>query len=285
MLLVCLSACEKEEILYPEVDRIIKISDNIVIDNGVKLRHPIFNYNTYDAFLNYLSTSDRFLIVQQKDFLHTTSTDKVIISLRYDIDDNINAAIKFAYRENKYGIKSTYFVLHTVGYYGTTTRQHFQRNDNLIYYLKYLQDVYGHEIGFHNDLLTLQIVYEINPKVFLRNELNWLRENGIDIRGTTYHGSSFTNLYPYNNSYFWFDYPDSDISHQFVTKGYTTYTIERDSLANYNFEYEGGKLHEDYFFSDSYSRNGQRWDMSQVNLDTIKLGKKVIIMLHPQHWD
>ena len=119
LLLVSFWGCKKEEeIFYTELDRTIRITDDIIIDNGVKLSKPIFNYSYYDDFLKYLSSSDHFLIVQQKDFKNTTSKDKVVLSLRYDIDNSINAAVKLAYREHKYGIKSTYFVLHDAIYYG-----------------------------------------------------------------------------------------------------------------------------------------------------------------------
>lgn len=286
IVLLILAACTKEEkLVYPEKDRVIKIGNNITIDNGVSMVNPKFNYNKYDEFLAKISNKDKFLVVKQKDFLTTQSTDKVIVSLRYDIDENIDAAIKFAYRQNKYGITSTFFALHTASYYGTTRMRAFTRNSNLIYYLKALQDTFGNEIGFHNDLVTLQIIYQIEPKTFLRNELEWLRENGIDVTGTAYHGNSFTSIYHYNNSYFWFDYPDNDPGHETVTVGYKTFTLTRDWLANYGFDYEAGNLKQDYFFTDSYSIHGSRWDLSMVDLDTIQPGKKVIILLHPQHWD
>jgi predicted lactoylglutathione lyase len=239
----------------------------------------------YDDFLNYLSSSDHFQIVQLKDFKNAHSSDKVIIALRYDIDENINAAVKLAYREHKYGIKSTYFVLHTGTYYGEKVGDTFKRNDNIIYYLKKIQDDFGHEIGFHNDLVTLQVVYGIEPKEYLRNELAFLRGNNINVVGTTYHGSQYCYIYHYYNAYFWKEYPDNGWNYEYVTKGYKTIKIEKDSLQNYNFQYEGGLLDQDYFFADCNFINGKRWNMSMVNLDTIKPGKKVIILLHPANWD
>jgi hypothetical protein len=239
----------------------------------------------YDNFLNYLSTSDHFLIVPLKDFKNTISVDKVVISLRHDIDDNINAAVKFAYRENKYGIKSSYFVLHTARYYGQKKGADFIRNDNVIYYLKKIQDSFGHEIGFHNDLVTLQLMYGIDSRVYLKNELAFLRGNKINIYGTTYHGSPYCYIYNYSNSFFWQEYSTGDWNNKFIKKGYDTIKIEKDSLKTYNFIYEGAMLEPDYFFTDSNFVNGKRWNMEMVNLDTIRPGKKVIILLHPQWWD
>ena len=283
---VCFTRCKKgEEILYTEVDRSIVINDKIKVDNGVKIHDQIFNLIEYDKFLQYLSTSDHFLIVKLKDFENTTSEDKVVLSLRYDIDDNINASVKFAYREHKYGIKSSYFVLHTAKYYGEIIGPYFKRNDNVIYYLKKIQDSFGHEIGFHNDLVTLQIMYGIDSKEYLKNELAFLRGNNIHIFGTTYHGSPYCYIYKYFNAYFWKEYPDGGWNYEYVTKDYKTIKIEKDSLKNYNFEYEGGLLNQDYFFTDANFQDGKRWNMRMINLDTIKPGKKVIIMLHPEHWD
>jgi hypothetical protein len=286
-----LSNCHKESVPEIYLDNIhnIEITDSIRVDNGIIIHNPVFNLETIDNFLSYLASSDRFLIVEQKDLEKTNSTDKVIISLRHDIDDDIDASIKFAYLENKYGIHATYFVLHTAKYYGETKRDYFKRNDNVIYFLKKIQDSFDQEVGWHNDLVTLQVVYGIDSKAFLKNELSWLRGNGVNLYGTTSHGSDFCHIYHYLNSYFWADVKGDTTGDyynwEYIKKGYTTFKIEKDSLKNYNFEYEGTLMHSDYFFSDSDWPGGKRWNMSMVNLDTIQPGKKVIILLHPQHWD
>lgn len=284
VLLFCsFQSCSKQDpVIYPELDRTITISDKIKIDNGVSLKNPVFNYVNFDIFLSHISSSDHFLIVPLKDFQNTVSKDKVVISLRHDVDDNINAAIKFAYREHKYGITASYFILHTARYYGKKIGTDFVRNENLIYFLKALQNSFGQEIGFHNDLVTLQLMYEIPSRIYLKNELNYLRSNDIKIDGTTYHGSPYCKIYNYSNSDFWKEFSDTL---QYITKGFKTIKVEKDSLSSYEFKYEGANLYPDYFFSDSFIINGKRWNMSMVNLDTIKPGKKVIILLHPQHWN
>jgi hypothetical protein len=276
-------SCKKQDpIIYPEIDRSINITDSIKIDNGVDMKNPIFNYVDLENFLSHISSSDHFLIVPLKDFKNTASKDKVVISLRHDVDDNIKAAVKFAYREHKYGITASYYVLHTAKYYGQKVGAVFVRNDKIIYYLKTIQDVFGHEIGIHNDLVTLQLMYEIPSREYLKEELAYLRGNDINIVGTTYHGSPYCSIYHYSNSYFWKEFGDTT---QYIKKGFKTIKIEKDSLTSYNFLYEGAMLNQDYFFSDSYFVNGKRWNMNMVNFDTIKPGKKVIILLHPQHWN
>ena len=284
-----LNGCRKEEeLIYLDDVRTIEITKNIHIDNGIIIRDPVFNYITYNNFLRYLSSSDRFLIVEQKDLEKTTSNDKVIVSIRHDIDDNINSAIKFAYFEKKYGIKSTYFILHTARYYGETVIDSFKRNNNIIYYIKKIQDAFGHEIGWHNDLVTLQIVYNLDSRKFLKDELEWLRGNNINIVGTASHGSGYCYTYHYVNIFFWKEHKEVGgqfYNFEFVPKDGKNIYIEKDSLKNYNFEYETNLMKTDYFFADVQNKNGKRWNMSMVDFDTIKPGKKVVILLHSQHWD
>lgn len=114
--LLLLTGCKEEtnyDTIYYDQVRKIKITNNISVDNVARLKDPNLNLINYNNFLKYLVSSDRFLIVTQRDFEKTNSSEKVIISLRYDVDDEINNAIKFAFLENKYGIRSTYYILHT----------------------------------------------------------------------------------------------------------------------------------------------------------------------------
>lgn len=285
-LLFCLLliSCEKEKYTFTEKDKVIRINDNIFINNGTKLHDTIFNLLYYDQFLKQISTSPRILIVPSKDFDKTTSKDKVILTMRYDVDWDIKSAVRFAYREHKYGIRSSYYILHTAGYYGKISGNEFFRNNDLLDYMRKIQDDFGQEIGIHNDLITLGLVYGLSPKKFLSDELFYLRINGINIFGTTYHGSKYCYYYNYSNAYFWKDYPDN-INYTLLRKGMTLYPIEKDSMKNYNLEYEGGLLKKDYFFADVDFINGKRWNMSMINLDTIQPGKKVIILLHPEYWN
>lgn len=285
-----LTSCEKEDskMIYPDQVKKIKIGHKFTVDNGVLIKNSDINLIKYEEFLKYLASSNRFLIVTQKDFPTTTSTDKVIISLRYDIDDDINAAVKFAYRENKYNIKSTYYILHTASYYGITKLNYFKRNDNIIYYLKKIQDDFGQEIGWHNDLVTLQIIYNLDSKSFLKNELEWLRGNGINIYGTCAHGREYCYVYRYVNSYFWKETDGSNnrffYNWEFIPKDGKQIQIEKDNLSNYNL-YDANQFKSDYFFADVNRIKGKLWHMGLVNFDTIQPGKKVIILLHPQYWN
>jgi hypothetical protein len=320
--------CKKDNVQYNEADERIAITKNISIDNGINIHDPNLNLKTYEEFLKHLASNNRFLLVTQKDFDKTNPTDKVVISLRHDVDRNMDGAIRLAYREHKYGIKATYFILSTAKYYGSTGYRSFKRNDKLIYFLKKLQDAFGHEIGFHNDLVTLQIVYGMDPRKFLRHELNWLRNNGISIYGTAAHGSDYCYIYHYLNTYFWRSSPfvetkfynyvsvsefqlnsRSDNKHQNLddlnipgdnannnvelseeqqASEQVNIQIIKDDKENYDLTYDSDYLilNPNYNFSDNRMYpGGKRWHMGKEDFDKIPLGEKVIILIHPEHWD
>jgi hypothetical protein len=329
--LVCLiSGCKKDDIQFEDNDNSIFISESIIIDNRIKIHDPNTNLVEYNKFLKYLVSSDRFVIVPQKDFDKTFSDDKVVISLRHDVDDDINASIKMAYMEHKYGIVSTYYILHTAKYYGITKTAYFKRSDKIIYYLKKLQDSFGHEVGIHNDLVTLQVIYSLDPKAFLHDQLDWLRENGIHVSGTSAHGSNFCHFYHYSNTYFWRSSPYegsnysnfeiiknqptlppvgieiedginkennfeevrisnqnmSDLSERVTGQHANIIKIIKDDKENYGLSYDANFLKDNYYFSDaSINSSGKRWHMGMQNFNQIAPGQKVIILIHPQHWD
>jgi hypothetical protein len=152
-----------------------------------------------------------------------------------------------------------------------------------------IQNTFNHEVGFHNDLVTLQVCYGISPKPFLKNELEWLRGNGLVITGSVAHGSAYSPIYHYLNSFFWEggekDTTDVFYNWKTVQKGYELIVLEKDKMSNYGLNYEGYELKWDYYFADCNYFNGKRWHMGMVDWDSIEPGKKVVLLLHPQHWD
>jgi hypothetical protein len=291
LFLACLLvSCQKEAYDLYDNEETIKITDKVFISNTPNMSNKTHNLVEYEKFLKDLVSTGRYLFVTQNELEKTTSSDKVIISIRHDIDNHINTAMKFAYREQKYGVRATYYLLHTADYYGKTKQNSFVRNEKSIFFFKKLQNGFGHELGFHNDLVTLQVVYGIDPKAYLKQELKWLRSNGIIIRGTCTHGSSYCYIYHYLNTYFWRSSPNfghnfynyeyiykagaivhmqnteqSNINFSEIGYNYQEHSsdpeglllpeikgmeIIKDDRVNYNLEYDGDYIHTDYNFSD-----------------------------------
>jgi hypothetical protein len=227
VIFIVATGCEKQ---YSEEwvdnEKVIRIDGLAAISNFPNSKDPDHNLVKYEEFLKYLVSSKRYLMVTQEEFETVNAPDKVIVSLRHDIDNNINGAIKMAYREHKYGIRATYYILHSADYYGVTKNYYFRRNEKAINYYKKLQETFGHEVSFHNDLVTLQVVYNIHPGAFLRQELAWLRANGISIKGSCTHGSPYCYIYHYLNTYFWRSSPSYGqyfFNYEFVYKVGNTY--------------------------------------------------------------
>ena len=211
-----------------------------------------FSYAEYSHFIMKISDQSKYKNVTLNNFLQTKTTLPVI-SLRHDIDGKINNALKIAEIEYKHNIIATYFILHTAEYYGTTEKNYVKHNEEIIPLLKKLQDKYNHEIGWHNDLVTLDFIYGINPRKYLQTELDWLRENGIKIVGTAGHGSSFYHKWKYLN--------------------------------DFKLKYDAYHLDNNLYYSDSsFTSEKRRWHPRYLNLENLKSGDKAIILTHPQHW-
>jgi hypothetical protein len=301
ILLLILVSCQKESVIdsplslshlelnkipiRKDTDSTIYISDDIVINDKIKERDTLFSYNNYERFLTGLVKSNRFIFVPLNEFNSTFSKDKVVISLRHDIDDDINSAVRFARREFKLGIRATYFVLNTSDYYGVTTEGASTRNTSVLEYIKKIQNEYNHEIGWHNDMVTLQVVYNIDTEKYLKNELEQLRNSGIVITGTAYHGSAYCYKYNYSNMYFWKDYYPAPLQNFSVVMNGQSITIKKFNISDFGFNYEAGLLKCTYFFADCFFFNYKRWHMNMENWSSFKPGDKVIILTHSALWD
>ncbi len=116
-------------------------------------------------------------------------SSRSICLLRHDVDLHIERALKIAKIEYSLKIQSTYFVLHGAKYY---------RDKDFIKNCKKLQDM-GHEVGFHNNILTVAMKTAREPKDILEKELAYLKNNGINISGISAHGDSACRKFNYTN--------------------------------------------------------------------------------------
>ncbi len=253
------------------------------------VRERKFIYSSYEDFLKKISHSNKYQIVPLKDFLGMKSDDRVIISLRHDVDLDLSGALEMARIEHKHHMKATYFILHTAKYYGQTKKNYVRHNENIIPILQKIQDIYGHEIGWHNDLVTLDCIYDINPKKYLKEELEWLRNNGIDVIGTAPHGSKYCHKFKYYNNYFFKEFPEiieNFSNNESIVIGDNQRFITKANLNDFNLEYEAYHLDNNLYFSDCsfIGKNKKRWHPGDLNLEDLTHGDKIIITIHPIHW-
>ncbi|MFT4561412.1 MAG: hypothetical protein ACI9BW_001153 [Gammaproteobacteria bacterium] len=112
-----------------------------------------------------------------------------LCGIRHDIDIDVRTALTLAELEQQYGIRSTWFVLHTAPYYGEFEGGKFKRHDAMLHVYKRLQDL-GHEIALHTDAMHVYQVQQLDGAQAITTEIEWLRENGIKVVGTTAHNSA-----------------------------------------------------------------------------------------------
>ena len=117
-----------------------------------------------------LADERRYNVVPLREFPSVPCRyPRPVVGLRHDVDTRLDNALELATIENRLGLRATYFVLHTAEYW---------RDPQLIKKLHRLQDDLGHEIGWHNDLVTLQCVHRVDAVAFLSHELERLRSSG-----------------------------------------------------------------------------------------------------------
>jgi hypothetical protein len=118
-----------------------------------------------------------------------------VVSLRHDMDHDLENAVRFAEWEASQGFRSTYFVLHTDWYWGDDP-DHPSR-----FLLKALHRIasLGHEIGVHNNAITAALRFGGDPADHLARVVNTLRREGFEITGTAAHGDDICHEANFEN--------------------------------------------------------------------------------------
>jgi hypothetical protein len=220
-----------------------------------------FTYARYDAWLAARSSVRTVRLDELAD------SRGPVLALRHDVDDRLESALEFGRLEHARGVQATYFVLSTAPYYT-------HGDAALVRALRTLQDDQGHEIGWHNDLLTLEKVHGVDAGEHLARELEWLRSEGIRIHGSASHGSPWCHRLGYHNNYVFsgWDEPVPGFSNR--------ETRQKLDPSAYGLDYEAYHLEYDAYFSDSTFVAGRR-----VHPDSVIEGVRTVVLTHPCHWD
>jgi hypothetical protein len=223
-----------------------------------------FTYRRYDAWLAGL-VPERVVPLRE-----LAATEAPVLGLRHDVDLRLDSAVRLARLEHGRGIRSTYFILHTAPYY--------RHGDELLGTLRMLQDDLGHEIGWHNDLVTLQRVQGVDVRSYLARELEWLRAGGVEITGSAAHGSPWCHRLGFHNNYVFAGWDEPQ-------DGFPSLDVS-DKLdpAEFGLEYEAYHLPYDIYFSDSrFDANG-RGHPDELSPEALA-GARAVALVHPCHWD
>ncbi len=239
----------------------------------------VFTWDQYTDFLRELS-KPKFEVMPLHEMVSAFDSSRVIIGLRHDVDLNPFKALEMAKIEQLHGFKATYFLLETSDYSGKFSRSKLIRSKGVKTLYREIYDT-GAEIGIHNDLLAVMILYHLDPLKFSHDEINFFKSIGIPVYGTAAHGSEIAKRTVPNFQIF-SDFAKKDS----VTYNGIKYPLGKYSLKEYGFQYEAYFIKHDLYFSDS---NGKWHDPDGYEgvikkLEASKPGDRIEILVHPDWW-
>jgi hypothetical protein len=279
-LLLFLSSCVKE----PVIDDITNSNKPYAaLEQQIREENDwraVFTWDQYKQLMDVLSDK-KFLVLPLNEMRRTFDSTVVVVGLRHDIDVHPFKALQMADIEKQHGFRVTYFVLATAEYYGTIVNSKVVRHPEMDYVYKELYEK-GMEIGIHNDLFTLMILYNYDPKLFTLEEINHYASLDIPVYGSAAHGSQIPKDIKVSNYEIFSDFAARDsISYQG-----SKYPVGKYSLKECGLEYEA--YHISYYHY--YSESGGAWNDNDGftgvldKLKASKPGDRIQILTHPDWW-
>ncbi|MFC1583844.1 hypothetical protein ACFL4U_04075, partial [Candidatus Neomarinimicrobiota bacterium] len=243
-------------------------------------QRAVFSYLEYETLLQEL-TNPRYIVLPINEFRTTFDSSKIIIGMRHDVDTHPFKAQEMLALENEYGIRTTYYIMHSAAYYGARRDTGYKRHACMGAIYQQIADGAG-EFGVHNDLIAMMCMYDIDPLQFQIEEIEYYTSLGITIYGSAAHGSTLVINLGLSNRWIYSDF------HAYGTFNYKgkTYEYGRYSLADFGLRYEAYSTQ----WNDYLSESGGRWSRGTSTTDIIRRlqsyepGARVQILTHPTWW-
>jgi hypothetical protein len=170
--------------------------DTIAERRRVLARRRAFGPADLEQLDGILRQADAAISVRTLMELPARGRPPRLVALRHDTDSDIDNAVRFAEWEASLGYRASYYVLHTDWYYRGRASGPPSR-----YVLRALGRIQalGHEIGLHNNAITVALRTGRDPAEVLDTEVSYLRRAGFDVVGTAAHGDALCRALGYNN--------------------------------------------------------------------------------------
>ncbi len=218
------------------------------------------------------------------------------IALRHDVDYDLDLALEMSYWENRRGIRSTYYLLHSAEYWD---------DPRLIDKCLQLQD-FGHEVGLHLNILTDWMTAKVNDVEQALNDLVVpLRDAGVRLTGISSHGDPLCYKHQFINYWCFAELKPPDpvsaesglsaegigvkehefqiiypASHQLVRQDGEIVNLWSASMNKLGLEYDAIHVQHDSYFTDS----GGSWHRSDDPIkQEMRTGRHQVLM-HPIYW-
>lgn len=197
-----------------------------------------------------------------------------VIGLRHDCDNVIVPAVHMAEWECERDIVSTYYVLHSAPYWNDKPllRESLERIAGA-----------GHEIGIHNDALTVALETGRDPAEILHEAIEELRSYGHTIRSTVAHGNRLCHIAKYVNDEMFTTCrrPAYGAADRKLEHGGRAVVLLPLPLAEFGLDFDANWLHRGDYLSDS----GGRWSQPFEDVAAAWPARGQLHMLvHPDWW-
>jgi len=146
-------------------------------------------FHHYEQLVDMLEAHSKVSLVPCYELANRMRSNDVRVALRHDIDADPVTAVRMARTLARRGICGSFFLLHTAIYYGRFFGTLFVRHRELPRWVEQML-VAGCELGIHNDALGAHGQLGVDGTAALAGEINWLRSQGADVRGTAGHNSA-----------------------------------------------------------------------------------------------
>jgi len=145
---------------------------------------------SFAALLLFLKMEQRIELAFLRDSQGPVANDKVRVMLRHDVDHDVVAALEMCRLERAFGVPATYYLHHASAYYYGKFDDEgvFHRYEGAAPLYREIQ-ASGAEVGLHVDAFSV-FQKGVDGIEAVTGELAWLRSQGLNVRGTTAHGSA-----------------------------------------------------------------------------------------------
>jgi hypothetical protein len=210
-----------------------------------------------------------------------------LIAPRHDMDHDVENSVRFAKWEAERGFRSTYYVLHGDWYWGGPSAQRPSR-----FVLKALDRIasLGHEIGLHNNAITIALLTGQDPFAVLERDLKALRRHGFEVRGSVQHGDALCHRVGYVNNELFLDCPlpagtarNRTITYDDEASGiHRRLPLRARPMAEFGLTHEANYIGQTLYLSDS----GGRWSLPPADVERsfVVDGGFLQMLIHPVWW-
>ncbi len=219
-----------------------------------------------------------------------------MIALRHDVDHDLDLALEMGYWESQRGFRSTYYLLHSAGYW---------EDADFVEKCLQLQD-FGHEVGLHLNVLSEWINGSVDDiSLYLEKLIYPMREAGVHLSGVSTHGDVLCYEKQFINYWCFSELRPSDpvavesdlcaegipakegqsqirypSSHKLIRKDKDIFELWSVSMKKLGIVYDAIHVPYDFYYTDSREPWYFSEDPMRYSLDS---GRYQILM-HPVHW-